>query len=178
MAKNLEPTNTGGGWCCNLRMAHKQCHRMLTRTNSRTEKLTPRNTTASQVLLTRSARHDQLRFARPSVEDTMTLGMAGDMDDQAMTANLHNFEVQLNAEDSRIQVLQAAQAEFGSSFAAISAVATPPPRGFHLGGHWNDRDGIGGCLSVDGSSRLLLTRCLLIGVCIALGPMPSYWCLH
>ena len=56
----------------------------------------------------------------------MTLGMAGDMDDQAMTANLHNFEVQLNAEDSRIQVLQAAQAEFGSSFAAISAVATPP----------------------------------------------------
>ena len=97
----------------------------------------------------------------------MTLGMAGGMDDQAMTANLHNFEVQLNAEDSRIQVLQAAQAEFGSSFAAISAVATPPR--FSPRGHWNDRDGIGGCLSVDGSSRLLLTRCLLIGVCIALG---------
>ena len=64
-------------------------------------------------------RHDQLRFARPSVEDATTLSMAGDMDDQAMTAaraaltaNLHNFEVQLKAEVSRIQVFQAAQAEW------------------------------------------------------------------
>ena len=62
-------------------------------------------------------RHGQLRFARPSVEQTMALGMAGDMDDQATTAaqaalaaNLHNFEIQLKAEVARVQIFQAAQA--------------------------------------------------------------------
>ena len=59
-------------------------------------------------------KHDQLRFARAAVEERMVLGMAGDMDEQAKTAaqgalmaNLHNFDVQLKAEASRVQVYQA-----------------------------------------------------------------------
>ena len=75
-------------------------------------------------------RHDQLRFARPAVEESMTLGMAGDMDEKAkkaardaLMANLHNFDIQLQAEASRVQVFQASLTDWEAKSRASRRVS-------------------------------------------------------